>query len=101
MRKAEIHILEWVNVNLEHNFITVTAQEAKNKRIRRIAINRSLRGLLLKLNLISGIKLISVNSVNSKRAKSILQKNVNGRQVDGLGSLFPKYFYLFWGEYFY
>jgi integrase len=51
MRKAEIHNLEWVNVNLEHNFITVTAQEAKNNKIRRIAINRSLRELLLKLNL--------------------------------------------------
>jgi integrase len=31
IRKAEIYNLEWVNVNLEHNFITVTAQEAKNK----------------------------------------------------------------------
>jgi integrase len=51
MRKAEIHNLEWINVNLEHNFITVTAQEAKNKKIRRIAINKSLRELLLKLNL--------------------------------------------------
>jgi integrase len=51
MRKAEIHNLEWVNVNLEHNFITITAQEAKNKKIRRIAINKSLRELLLKLNL--------------------------------------------------
>ena len=51
MRKAEIYNLEWVNVNLEHNFITVTAQEAKNRKIRRIAINRSLRELLLKLNI--------------------------------------------------
>jgi integrase len=52
MRKAEIYNLEWVNVNLEHNFITVTAQEAKNMKIRRIAINKSLRELLVKLNLI-------------------------------------------------
>lgn len=52
MRKAEILNLEWVNVNLEHNFITtVTAQEAKNKKIRRIPINKSLRELFLKLNL--------------------------------------------------
>jgi integrase len=51
MRKAEIHNREWINVNLEHNFITVTAQEAKNNKIRWIAINRSLRELLLKLNL--------------------------------------------------
>ena len=51
MRKAEIHNLEWVNFNQEHNFIIVTAQEAKNKKIRRIAINKSLRELLLKLNL--------------------------------------------------
>ena len=46
MRKAEIYNLEWVNVNLEHNFITVTAQEAKNKKIKRIHINRSLCELL-------------------------------------------------------
>ena len=51
MRKAEIYNLEWVNVNLEQNFITVTAQEAKNKKIRRIDINKSLRELFLKLNL--------------------------------------------------
>jgi integrase len=43
--------LEWINVNFEHNFITVTTHEAKNKKIRRIPINRSLRELLLKLNL--------------------------------------------------
>ncbi|MFC2146403.1 tyrosine-type recombinase/integrase [Acidobacteriota bacterium] len=51
MRKAEIYNLEWVNVNLEYNFITVTAQEAKNKKTRRIPINKSLRELFLKLNL--------------------------------------------------
>jgi integrase len=51
MIKTEIYNLEWVNVNLEHNFIAVTAQEAKNKKIRRIPINRSLRELSLKLNL--------------------------------------------------
>jgi integrase len=62
MRKAEIYNLEWVNVNLEHNFITVTAQEAKNKKIRRIPINRSLRGLLLKLNLTrNGNRYIFIN----------------------------------------
>jgi integrase len=62
MRKAEIHNLEWVNVNLEHNFITVTAQGAKNKKIRRIAINKSLRELLLKLNLTSnGNRYIFIN----------------------------------------
>jgi integrase len=62
MRKAEIHNLEWVNVNLEHNFITVTAQEVKNKKIRRIAINKSLRELLLKLNLTgNGNRYIFIN----------------------------------------
>ena len=53
MRKAEIHNLEWVNVNLEQNFIKVKAQMAKNKKIRRIPLNMSLRELLLKLNLTS------------------------------------------------
>ena len=62
MRKAEIYNPEWVNVNLEYNFITVTAQESKNKKIRRIAINRSLRELLLKLNLTrNGNRYIFIN----------------------------------------
>lgn len=51
MRSGEINNLEWVNVNLEHNFITVTALEAKSKRVRRIPINSELRKLLLKLKL--------------------------------------------------
>jgi len=50
MRRGEIFNLEWVNGNLENNFITVKTQEAKSKRLRRIPINRSLRKLLIKLN---------------------------------------------------
>jgi integrase len=67
MKKAEIHKLEWVNVNLEHNFITVTAQEAKNKKIRRIPINGSLRKLFLKLNLTwNGNRYVFENPVTGK-----------------------------------
>jgi integrase len=67
MGKAEIHNLEWVNVNLEHNFITVTAQEANNKKIRRIPINGSLRKLFLKLNLIrNGNRYVFENPVTGK-----------------------------------
>jgi len=51
MRKGEILSLRWENVNLERNFITVTAVEAKSKRIRRIPINSELRKLFVKLNL--------------------------------------------------
>jgi integrase len=51
MRKGEILSLRWENVNLERNFITVTAVEAKSKRIRRIPINSELRKLFIKLNL--------------------------------------------------
>ncbi len=67
MRKAEIHNLEWGNVNLEQNFITVTAQEAKNKKIRRIPINGSLRKLFLKLNLTrNGNRYVFENPVTDK-----------------------------------
>ena len=51
MRKGEILSLRWENVNRERNFITVTAVEAKSKRIRRIPINSELRKLFIKLNL--------------------------------------------------
>lgn len=51
MRKGEILSLQWENVNLERDFITVTALEAKSKRIRRIPINSELRKLFIRLNL--------------------------------------------------
>lgn len=51
MRKGEILSLRCENVNLERNFITVTAMEAKSKRIRRIPINSELRKLFVKLKL--------------------------------------------------
>lgn len=54
MRKSEIYNLEWVNVNLENKFITITAHEAKNKKIRRIPINTSLHDLLRRLNFTRG-----------------------------------------------
>jgi integrase len=49
MRKGEILSLRWENANLERNFITVTAVEAK-KRIRRIPINSELCKRFIKLN---------------------------------------------------
>lgn len=53
-RTSEILSLRWDNVNLERNFITIYAQEAKSKRIRRIPINSELRKLFLKLKLCRG-----------------------------------------------
>ncbi len=50
-RSGEILSMRWEHVNLEHNFITVTALEAKSKRVRRIPINSELRKLFLKLKL--------------------------------------------------
>ena len=50
--------------------------------------------------LFSRIKLFSCLQ---RRAKHVLQQNLNGREEDGWDSLSTstKYFYLFWGEYFY
>jgi hypothetical protein len=60
--KNPVNPISPATVNLEHNFITVTAQEAKNKKIRRIAINKSLRELFLKLNLTrNGNRYIFIN----------------------------------------
>ena len=82
MRKAEIHNLEWVNVNLEHNFITVTAQEAKNKKIRRIPINKSLRELLLKLNLTrSGNRYVFENLKTGKPYMDLKWRRIGSRLV--------------------
>ena len=67
MRKGEILSLRWENVNLERNFITVTAEEAKSKRIRRIPINRELRKLFIKLNLTrNGNSLVLQNPMTGK-----------------------------------
>lgn len=51
MRRGEILSLRWENVNLERNFITVTALDSKSKRIRRIPINSDLRKLIVKLKM--------------------------------------------------
>jgi integrase len=68
MRKGEILSLRWENVNLERNFITVTAMEAKSKRIRRIPINRELRKLFLKLKLSrDGNKYVFQNPLTGSR----------------------------------
>jgi integrase len=49
MRNGEILSLRRENVNLERNFITVTAMEEKSKRIRRIPINSELRKWFVRL----------------------------------------------------
>lgn len=78
MRRGEILNLEWVNVNLENNFITVKAQEAKNKRLRRIPINRSLRELLIKLDMNrNGNRYVFQNQKNGKSYVSF-QKSWEG-----------------------
>ena len=57
MRKGEILSLRWENVNLERNFITVTAVEAKSKRIRRFSCSReSIPPLPMVYSLISRLR---------------------------------------------
>jgi integrase len=68
MRKGEILTLEWSNVNLERNFITVKAQENKSKRLKRIPINSELRKLFLKLKLSrDGNKYVFQNPLTGSR----------------------------------
>jgi integrase len=107
MRKAEIYNLEWVNVNLEHNFITVTAQEAKNKKIRRIPINKSLRELLLKLNLTrNGSRYVFENPKTGKPYtdlkrgwQSALEKaRINGMRFHDLRHTFASHFLMNGGD---
>lgn len=50
-RAGEIISMRWENINLEKNFISITAQETKSKRIRRIPINPELRKVFIRLNL--------------------------------------------------
>jgi integrase len=49
VRKSEILNLEWDQVNLEVEFITVVAQKSKTRRIRRIPLNHSMSELFYKL----------------------------------------------------
>ena len=51
MRKGEIISLTWDNVDLEKNIITVTMENNKSKRIKRIPISSFLRKMLLELKL--------------------------------------------------
>ncbi len=70
-RVGEILSMKWEHVNLEKNFITVTAQEAKSKRIRRIPINSELRKLFLKLKLTgAGNRYVLLNPLTGKPYRS-------------------------------
>ncbi len=107
MRKAEIHNLEWLNVNLEYKFITVTAKEANKKKIRRIPINKSLRKLLLKLNLTrNGNRYVFENLktgkpyIDLKRGwQSVLEKaGINDMRFHDLSHTFSSHFLMNVGD---
>jgi integrase len=50
MRKAEILNLEWNQVNLEEGFIRIEAQRSKNRKIRVIPLNNSMKEVFYKLH---------------------------------------------------
>jgi len=50
MRKAEIYNLEWDQVNLEEGFIRIEAQRGKDRKIRVIPLNNSMREVFYKLH---------------------------------------------------
>ncbi|MGD2085615.1 MAG: site-specific integrase [Candidatus Aminicenantes bacterium] len=50
MRKSEILNLEWDQVNLEEGFIRIEAQRSKNRKIRVIPLNNSMKELFYKLH---------------------------------------------------
>jgi integrase len=50
MRKAEILNLEWDQVNLEEGFIRIEAQRSKNRKIRVIQLNNSMKEVFYKLH---------------------------------------------------
>jgi len=51
MRKNELLSLKWSNVDLDNNVITIESTNTKNKKLKRIPINSSLRKLLLEQKL--------------------------------------------------
>jgi integrase len=50
MRKSEILNLEWDQVNLEEGFIRIEAQRSKNRKIRVIPLNNSMKEVFYKLH---------------------------------------------------
>jgi integrase len=50
IRKAEILNLEWDQVNLEEGFIRIEAQRSKNRKIRVIPLNNSMKEVFYKLH---------------------------------------------------
>ncbi len=54
MRKNELLLLKWSNIDFESNIITVEATNTKNRKKKRIPINSSLRKLLLEQKLKTG-----------------------------------------------
>ena len=55
MRKNELLLLKWSNIDFESNIITVEATNTKNRMKKRIPINSSLRKLLLEQKLKTGL----------------------------------------------
>lgn len=56
MRKNEIITLEWKNVDLNNNYITVESRHTKTKRVRKVPINSTLKEVLAVCNNSAGIK---------------------------------------------
>jgi integrase len=50
MKKSEILNLEWDQVNLEEGFIRIEAQRSKNRKIRVIPLNNSIKEVFYKLH---------------------------------------------------
>lgn len=63
MRKSEILNLEWDQVNLEEGFIRIEAQRSKNRKIRVIPLNNSMKEVFYKLHYSRNGSLINDNTV--------------------------------------
>ncbi len=71
MRKGEILSLQWTDVDLENNLITIDATNTKSKKTKKIYINSKLRGILLELKLKSGGEDIVFLGQDSKPIKRL------------------------------
>jgi len=76
LRKSEILTLEWKDVDLDTNLITIVKEKAKNKKTERIPINSVLRKLLLEQKLKtfkSGFVFLNTKGQPYKRHDSLNQ----------------------------
>ena len=71
MRKGEILSLQWSDVDLENNLITIDATNTKSKKTKKIYINTKLRAILLELKLKSGGEDIVFLGQDSKPIKRL------------------------------